>query len=73
MTAKEMFKKIKLNCYDVSYIDNEIVEVLYYNDNDTVDISKKGITYTENGNKKPLPLYFLPAVNKQLEELGWNK
>lgn len=73
MNAKEMFKKLKLNCYDIDYIDDEPIRILYHNNNGTrVNISKKGIEYTENYDRNPLPLYFLPAINKQIEELGWN-
>ena len=74
MTAKEMFKKLKLNYSNVKYIDEEIIEILYHNDCGTrVDISKEGIEYTENYNERPLPLRFLPAVNKQIEEFKWDK
>ena len=74
MNAKEMFKKLKLNYRNIKCIDEEIVEILYHNDAGTrVDISKEGIEYVENYNERPLPLYFLPAVNKQIEEFRWNK
>ena len=74
MKAKEMFKKLKLNCCDVKYIDEKIVKIVYHNDDGTgIDISKKGIEYTEAHDRRPVPLIFHEAITKQLEELGWNK
>lgn len=74
MKAKEMFKKLKLNCCDVKYIDEKIVKIVYHNDAGTrIDISKRGIDYTEDYYGRPVPLIFHEAITKQLEELGWNK
>ena len=74
MTAKEMFEKLKLEYRSIDYKKNEILEIQYSNGDGTwINISKKRIEYVENHNNKSLPLEFLKAINKQVEELGWDK
>ena len=72
MKAKEMFEKLKLEYRSIDYKKDEILEIQYSNGNGTrITISKKRIEYVENYNRKDLPMEFLKAINKQIEELGW--
>lgn len=70
MSAKEMFKKLGyeerketyfLNCVK-SYIDYKTLNIIYFDSDKTIDINSMIITYD-----------LLQAINKQVEELGWNK
>lgn len=74
MGAKEMFKKLGLEYYAMSYKNDQILDITYSNNDGTwLTISKNGIEYIENHNRKNLPLLTLKAINKQIEELGWDK
>lgn len=69
-----MFEKLKLEYRSIDYKKNEILEIQYSNGDGTwINISKKRIEYVENRNNRSLPIEFLKAINKQLEELGWDK
>lgn len=73
MKAKEMFEKLKLEYRSIDFKKDEILEIQYSNRNGTwINISKKRIEYVENHNSRALPMEFLKAINKQIEELGWN-
>ena len=74
MGAKEMFKKLGLEYYAMCYKNDQILDITYSNNDGTrLTISKNGIEYIENHNRKNLPLLTLKAINKQIEELGWDK
>lgn len=74
MGAKEMFKKLGLEYYTMCYKNDQILDITYSNNDGTwLTISKNGIEYIENHNRKNLPLLTLKAINKQIEELGWDK
>lgn len=72
MSAKEMFKKlgyeerkveevICLNCVK-SYINYKTLNIIYFDSDKSIDVQDMIISYE-----------LLQAINKQIEELGWNK
>lgn len=70
MSAKEMFGKLgyrqKKNDYTITYINND--EYIMFN------LYKKEYDYVVRGVKAiPYNNQLLQAINKQVEELGWNK
>lgn len=72
MCAKEMFRKLKLDCIIIDYEKNKITKITYHNNGGTLCcITKEYIEYIKDFNRTALPLYFIPAINKQIEELGW--
>ena len=74
MGAKEMFKKLGLEYYAMCYKNDQILDITYSNNDGTwLTISKNGIEYIENHNRKNLPRLTLKAINKQIEELGWDE
>lgn len=74
MKAKEMFEKLGFNYRKELYKNDELIEIQFNNHDGTqVTISKEKIEYIENYYKSQLPFNLLKAINKQVEELGWNK
>lgn len=70
MSAKEMFEKLGyeereetycLNCVK-SYFNKKIMNIIYFDSDKTIDVSNLIISYE-----------LLKAINKQVEELHWNK
>lgn len=70
MSAKEMFedlgyKKIEetycLNCV-ISYINRKTLNIIYFDNDKTIDVQNMIISFE-----------LLQAINKQVEELQWNK
>ena len=70
MTAKEMFEKLGykereetycLNC-EKSFINYKTLNIIYFDNDKTIDVQNMIISYE-----------LLQAINKQVEELGWNK
>lgn len=70
MTAKEMFKELgykeiketySINCVK-SYIHRKTMAIIYFDNDKTIDVERMAINYE-----------LLQAINKQVEELGWNK
>lgn len=72
-SAKELFKELGYNDRTELYEKDELKEIKFINDGDWVIISKEKIEYVENRNRGNLPIKFLKAINKQVEELGWNE
>ena len=74
MIAKEMFEELGFEYRKELYEKDKLIEIQFNNNNGTwVTISKEKIEYVENHNKSQLPLNMLKAINKQIEELGWNE
>lgn len=78
MNAKEMFEKLgyefEITEYedfkpDYNYVDG-VGNVIYF------DLEDKELNFILSNNSKQLiirqPLKFIQAINKQVEELGWN-
>ncbi len=70
MTAKEMFEKLgyeerkettSMTCIK-SYINKNHMHIIYFDNDKQIDIGAIMITFE-----------LLQAINKQVEELGWNK
>ena len=70
LSAKEMFEKLGyeereetycLNCVK-SYINYKTLNIIYFDSDKTIDVQNMIISYE-----------LLQAINKQVEELGWNK
>lgn len=73
MTAREMFEKFGLDDYSIDFKKGGISRIRYTDGNGTwIDISEKEIEYVEKHSKCNLPTKFLKAINKQIEELGWD-
>lgn len=70
MSAKEMFEELgyklreETNCLNCvkSYINKRYMNIIYFDSDKTIDVNSMIITYD-----------LLQAINKQVEELGWNK
>lgn len=70
MSAKEMFKELgyeerkETNCLNCvkSYINYKTMNIIYFDNDKTIDVQNMIISYE-----------LLQAINKQVEELGWNK
>lgn len=72
MKAKELFEELGFEYRKELYEKDKLIEIQFNNNNGTwVTISKEKIEYVENCNKSQLPLNMLKAINKQIEELGW--
>lgn len=87
MTAKEMFEKLGYKRYEEDNFQNQL-EIVDYKKEDRQWREEGGICISFDENKKVsfsfygyssqthLPLYLsedeLQAINKQIEELGWN-
>ena len=74
-TAREMFEELGYKEREESYKNNEIISIRYanYRDGNWITIYKNHIECIRNRANGFLPLNILPAINKQVEELGWNK
>lgn len=70
LSAKEMFEELgykerkETNCLNCvkSYINYKTLNIIYFDSDKTIDIQNMIISYE-----------LLQAINKQVEELGWNK
>ena len=79
MSAKEMFEKLGYECFDDREYEGLPLIILYRNENNGVitkvrfDLpDKKYITNIQNIESKNNGK-LLQAINKQVEELGWNE
>lgn len=85
MSAKEMFKELG---YEYKYIDNKSInceDVILYNHKELelviqFNLFSKTVVYQTKNNMKEydkiaifMTKEFIKAINKQCEELGWNK
>lgn len=75
MSAKEMFEKLGFNFRKELYKNDVLIQIQFdNNDGSWITISEKEIEYVESHNPKAnIPIKLLPAINKILEELRWNK
>ena len=71
MSAKEMFIELGLNNITISYFNEKITRIIYYNDLTEIRMKKEQITCEENGWIRPLDTKYLPAIIQQYNELGW--
>ena len=71
-SAKEMFEELGFKNRIELYENDILKEIKFINDGNWIVISKHRIEYVENRNRSDLPLKFLNATNKMIEELGWN-
>lgn len=79
MSAKEMFEKLEYECFDDREYEGLPLTILYRKENNGVitkvrfDLpDKKYITNIQNIESKNNGK-LLQAINKQVEELGWNE
>lgn len=81
MSAKEMFEKLgyELNSeneWNLTY-SKDIILNQFYTSPITINFRKKNERviekYDANGKSVPIYMYDLQAINKQVEELGWNE
>lgn len=85
MSAKEMFEELG---YEYKYIDNKSInfeDVILYNHKELelavqFNLFSKMVVYQTKNNMKEydkiaifMTKEFIKAINKQVEELGWNK
>ena len=85
MSAKEMFEELG---YKYKYIDNKSInceDVILYNHKELelviqFNLFSKTVVYQTKNNMKEydkiaifMTKEFIKAINKQIEELGWNK
>ncbi len=73
MTAKEMFEKLGYEIDTTRETENH----LYYGSEYAIidfDLERQDIyKYNKSGLRSPINMKLLQAINKQVEELGWNK
>lgn len=77
-TAKEMFEELGYECneneWDLTY-SKTIINNQFYTSPITINFRKMGDEtiekYDFNGNSVPINLLELKAINKQIEDLGW--
>ena len=74
MTAKEMFEKLDYK------VNGDEYKIIIYKTNVTGAMLYSCVFYNTNNKKFRLKIYeqymsleLLQAINKQIEELGWNK
>ena len=73
ISAREKFSQLGLNYRTELFKNDKLIEIKFSNnDGNWVIISNKKIEYVENHQNSKLPLEILKAINKQIEELGWN-
>ena len=75
MSAKEMFKELGYKERKEEFKDDKIYAITFanYSEGNWIIITKKTIEIVTNRNRGYLSTSMLPAINKQIEELGWNK
>ena len=74
MTAKKMFEKSGYNERSEEFKNDEIYSITHanYEEGNWIKITRENIEIIKNRNKGYLDTSLLPAINKQIEELGWN-
>ena len=75
MNAKEMFEKLGYEERKEEYKNDKIYAITYadYVNGNWITITLDKIEVVTNRTKGYLNISMLPAINKQIEELGWNK
>lgn len=77
MSAKEMFEKLGYE-YIENCFENELVEIYYkkegkYTPQIQFNLDHKCVrVYREDNKSSHFDIKLLQAINKQIEELGWN-
>ena len=79
MTAKEMFEELGYT-YQESFFENKLIEIKYIKPNKftscvTFRVEHKCFKihrFDSEFKSAWCEIYFLKAINKQVEELGWN-
>ena len=77
MSAKEMFEKLGYE-YNECYFEEDLDEIYYrkkgkYTPQIKFSLNHKCVTVYREGNKSSaFDIKLLQAINKQIEELGWN-
>lgn len=78
MTAKEMFEELGYE-YDECYFEDTLDEIYYqkkgeYTPQIKFSLNHKVVRVYREGNKSSsFDIKLLRAINKQIEELGWNE
>ena len=75
MSAKEMFEKLGYNERKEEFKGDKIYAITFanYSKGNWIIITKETIEIVTNRRNGYLSTSMLPAINKQVEELGWNK
>lgn len=75
MSAREMFKELGYNERKEEFKDDKIYAITFanYSKGNWIKITKETIEIVRNRINGYLSISMLPAINKQVEELGWNK
>lgn len=73
MKAKEMFEKLGYKERKEEYKNDKIYAITYvdYENGNRITITKEKIEIVKDRTKGYLEISVLPAINKQVEELGW--
>ena len=74
MSAKEMFEKFGYNERREEFKNDRIYAITYadYKKGNWIKITKEKIEIVKDRTIGYLDTLLLPAINKQIEELGWN-
>lgn len=75
MSAKEMFEELGYNQRTEEFKNDKIYAITFanYSKGNWIKITKETIEIVTNRRSGYLSTSMLPAINKQIEELGWNK
>lgn len=73
MKAKEMFEELGYKERKEEFKDDKIFAITFadYKNGNWIKITKETIEVVKNRTNGYLSVSILPAINKQVEELGW--
>lgn len=74
MSSKEMFEKLGYKERKEEFKDDKIYAITHadYRKGNWIKITKETIEVVKDRTNGYLDTSLLPAINKQIEELGWN-